>query len=62
MGLNYWNVYLFNYVQLELNDNKLHGSELKNLTKYENLRTLKFAGNLIKDLAELDALVSIFNR
>lgn len=42
---------------MELNDNKMPGSELKNLTKYKQLRTLKFAGNLLKDFADVEALV-----
>ncbi|CDW79466.1 u2 snrnp-specific a protein [Stylonychia lemnae] len=48
-----------NLVRLELNDNKLPGSELKNLSKYTQLRTLKFAGNLIKDFNDLDSLSSL---
>lgn len=48
-----------NLVRLELNDNKLHGSELKNLAKYNQLTTLKFAGNLIKDFADLESLKSL---
>jgi hypothetical protein len=30
---------------------------LKNLTKYSNLRTLKFAGNLVKEYDDLTVLV-----
>ena len=44
-------------VQLELNDNKLSGAELKNLTKYEQLCVLKFAGNQVKDFDDLEPLV-----
>jgi hypothetical protein len=34
------------------------GTELKTLSKYDNLRTLKFGGNLCKDYSELESLVS----
>lgn len=44
---------------MELNDNKLPGSELKNLAKYANLKTLKFAGNLVKEFSDLEALVRL---
>jgi acidic leucine-rich nuclear phosphoprotein 32 family member B len=37
----------------------MQSAELKNLSKYSNLRTLKFAGNLIKEYAELAVLVSV---
>jgi len=40
-----------------LNDNKLPGSELKNLVKYKELRVLKFAGNLLKEFSDLESLV-----
>ena len=50
-----------NLVRLELNDNKLPGSELKNLTKYQQLRTLKFANNLICDFTEIEALKGLSN-
>ena len=36
----------------------MNGAELKNLTKYPDLRVLKFAGNLVKDIAEIEAIVS----
>ena len=53
MIISLWNSRL----QLELNDNKLHGQELKQLTKYTNLYTLKFANNLIKGYEDLEPLV-----
>jgi hypothetical protein len=45
-----------------LNDNKLPGAELKNLVKYKELRTLKFAGNLLKEFADLESLVRHYFR
>lgn len=44
---------------MELNDNKLAGSELKNLTKYKQLRTLKFAGNLVKEFSDIETIVRL---
>lgn len=41
-----------------MNDNKLSGSELKNLLKYEKLKTIKLAKNLIKDISDIEVLVS----
>ena len=35
----------------------MNGAELKNLTKYKELRTLKFANNLVKELIDLTPLV-----
>jgi hypothetical protein len=37
-------------------DNKLSGAELKNLVKYNNLATIKFAANNVKDVSELAVL------
>jgi len=44
-----------------LNENKLSGAELKNLTKYEQLRTLKFAGNVVKEFSDLEVLVRSYS-
>lgn len=41
-------------------DNKLTGSDLAALTKYAELRTIKFAGNLVKDFSDLEPLVRKF--
>lgn len=46
--------------RIELTDNKLPGSELKNLAKYPELGTIKFGANLVKDFDELKVLVSTF--
>lgn len=50
-----------NMTRLELNDNKLAGSELKNLAKYGSITTLKFANNLIKEMSDLNALEGLEN-
>lgn len=48
-------------LQLELNDNKLNGAELKHLAKYKQLMVLKYANNLVKDYADVEALVCLSN-
>ena len=47
---------LINLKQIEVTDNKLAGGELKNLVKFQNLRTIKFGANNVKDLSELAVL------
>ena len=42
--------------RIELNDNRLGGAELKHLLQYENLKTIKFAGNQVKDFSDLEVL------
>ncbi len=42
-----------------MNANNLSGDELKHLTKYTNLHTIKFAGNNVTDFAQLEAIVRI---
>jgi len=37
----------------------LGGKELKICTKYKKLKTLKFAGNSVKDFKELECLVRL---
>ena len=44
---------------MELIENGLAGKELKIFTKYKNLKTLKFAGNEVKDFKELECLVRL---
>ena len=46
---------------MELNDNNLEGNQLKNITKYKNLKTLKFAKNQVKEYKELECLVRIYS-
>ena len=47
----------YDFHQLELCENSLGGKELKICTKYKKLKTLKFAGNEVKDFKELECLV-----
>ena len=44
-----------------MTDNKLSGGELKNLLKYKNLATIKFAANNVKDVSELAVLKDLTN-
>ena len=39
-------------------DNRLAGSELKNLLKFPELKVIKFGANLVKELYEIRVLVS----
>lgn len=39
-------------------DNRLAGSELKNLLKFPELKVIKFGANLVKELDEIRVLVS----
>jgi hypothetical protein len=41
-----------------LADNKLSGAELKQLLKYPELRVIKFGANNVKELSEIEVLVS----
>ena len=42
-----------------MTDNHMSGAELKHLIKFEQLRTLKFGANNLKDFSELEALKSL---
>ena len=44
-----------------MTDNKLSGAELKNLVKYKNLATIKFAANNVKEVSELSVLKELTN-
>ncbi len=44
-----------------MTDNSLAGSELKHLTKYTNMKVIKFANNKVKDLSEIEALKPLTN-
>jgi len=46
---------------LELSDNKLTAEDLKNLTKYKELRTLKFGNNLLKEMNDVTPLKDLPN-
>lgn len=45
-----------NLVRIEFADNKLPGSELKNLLKYKQLKSIKFAANNVKDFGDIEVL------
>lgn len=42
-----------------MNDNNLAGSELKQLVQFDQLQTIKFGNNQIKQLADLEPLVTV---
>jgi hypothetical protein len=41
-----------------MNDNNLAGAELKQLAQYDQLQTIKFGNNQIKQISDLEPLVS----
>jgi hypothetical protein len=45
-----------NLVSIEFADNKLPGSELKNLLKYKQLKSIKFAANNVKEFGDIEVL------
>ncbi len=45
--------------RIEMADNRLAGSELKNLLKFPELKVIKFGANLVKELDEIRVLAPL---